>query len=128
MDVSALADVVDGNGPTIVCAQAGEVNTGFDDLAAIASSSPAAGPRRRRVRALGGGSRPSTPPHGYERADSWATDAHKWLNVPYDCGIASRTPTTTGGDGVRRRTSRAARRDPRPDGYARHSRGAAPPV
>ena len=48
------------------------------------------GPRRRRLRALGGGvacgCADCSP--GYERADSWATDAHKTLNVPYDCGLA----------------------------------------
>ncbi len=25
---------------------------------------------------------------GFADADSWATDAHKWLNTPYDCGLA----------------------------------------
>jgi glutamate/tyrosine decarboxylase-like PLP-dependent enzyme len=81
-----------GDGPTIVCAQAGEVNTGaFDQLPDIAELAEEAGawlhvdgafgiwaavsPRLRHLVA------------GLERADSWTTDAHKWLNVPYDSGI-----------------------------------------
>jgi len=80
-------------GPTIVCSQLGEVNTGAcDDISAIADLAEehrawhhvdcafglwaAASPALRRLTT------------GVERADSWATDAHKWLNVPYDNGIA----------------------------------------
>ena len=79
-------------GPTIVCAQAGNVNTGASDpLAEIAR--PARTPRRwLHVDGAFGLWAAASPRFshlvaGAERADSWATDAHKWLNVPYDCGV-----------------------------------------
>jgi glutamate/tyrosine decarboxylase-like PLP-dependent enzyme len=79
-------------GPTIVCAQLGEVNTGAcDDLNAIADLASEAGAWLHVDGAFGLWAAASpTYRHlaaGVERADSWATDAHKWLNVPYDNGI-----------------------------------------
>jgi glutamate/tyrosine decarboxylase-like PLP-dependent enzyme len=81
-----------GDGPTIVCGQAGEVNTGaFDDLDAIADAAAEAGAWFHVDGAFGlwAAVSPSRRPllKGSERADSWATDAHKWLNVPYDSGL-----------------------------------------
>jgi glutamate/tyrosine decarboxylase-like PLP-dependent enzyme len=79
-------------GPTIMCLQTGNVNSGacdpVDEICAIAHDAGAwvhvdgafglwlaAAPERAHL------------VRGVANADSWATDAHKWLNVPYDCGL-----------------------------------------
>jgi glutamate/tyrosine decarboxylase-like PLP-dependent enzyme len=82
-----------GDGPTIVCGQAGEVNTGaFDDLDAIANAAAESGAWLHVDGAFGlwaaASPRLRHLVKGSERADSWATDGHKWLNVPYDSGLA----------------------------------------
>jgi glutamate/tyrosine decarboxylase-like PLP-dependent enzyme len=81
-------------GPTIVCLQAGNVNTGaFDDAAAAleiirrrpdawAHVDGAFGLWARASGELAGRAA------GFEGADSWSVDGHKWLNVPYDSGFA----------------------------------------
>jgi len=81
------------DGPVIVCAQAGEVNTGaFDPIPEIAGLGESAGAWLHVDGAFGLWAAASPELQhlvaGVERADSWATDAHKWLNVPYDCGLA----------------------------------------
>ena len=85
--------LTDGDGPTIVVAQAGEVNTGaFDPFDEIADACEEAGAWLHVDGAFGLWAAASPGLRslvaGVERADSWATDAHKWLNVPYDSGIA----------------------------------------
>lgn len=81
------------NAPAIICLQAGNVNTGaFDPASEICAAAREAGawvhvdgafglwaaasPARKHLAA------------GFSEADSWATDAHKWLNVPYESGLA----------------------------------------
>ena len=98
MRPEALAEALSAvTGPAIVCAQAGEIATGgIDPLAAIAD---VVGARRGHaptwlhidgaIGLFGRASGVLAPKFaGAERADSWCTDAHKWLNTPYDCGIA----------------------------------------
>jgi glutamate/tyrosine decarboxylase-like PLP-dependent enzyme len=79
-------------GPTIVCLQAGNVNTGaFDPTDEIASKLQGTGAWVHVDGAFGlwAAASPSRRHllRGVQRADSWATDAHKWLNVPYDSGL-----------------------------------------
>jgi glutamate/tyrosine decarboxylase-like PLP-dependent enzyme len=94
MRVEALPEVLAAApaGPTIVCAQAGNVNTGaFDDLERVCDAAATHGAWVHVDGAFGlwANAVPALRhlTRGVERADSWATDAHKWLNVPYDCGI-----------------------------------------
>ena len=80
-------------GPMVVCAQVGEVNTGaIDPVGEICDLAHAAGAWVHVDAAYGlwAATSPTLRPmlEGVERADSWATDAHKWLNVPYDSGLA----------------------------------------
>ena len=80
------------NGPSVVCLQAGNVNTGaFDPADEIASRLQGTGAWIHIDGAFGlwAAASPSRRhlARGVERADSLATDAHKWLNVPYDSGL-----------------------------------------
>ena len=81
------------SGPTIVCTQAGNVNTGaFDPIGEVADAAHRAGAWVHVDGAFGlwAMAVPSLNhlSAGMDRADSWATDFHKWLNVPYDSGVA----------------------------------------
>jgi glutamate/tyrosine decarboxylase-like PLP-dependent enzyme len=78
---------------TIVCIQAGNVNSGaFDPAASICEAAHEQGAWVHVDGAFGlwAGASPRYRHllSGFEKADSWATDAHKWPNVNYDCGLA----------------------------------------
>ncbi len=81
------------SGPAIMCIQAGNVNTGaFDPAKEICAIARAAGAWVHVDGAFGlwATAAPGRAhlTSGFADADSWATDAHKWLNVPYDSGLA----------------------------------------
>jgi glutamate/tyrosine decarboxylase-like PLP-dependent enzyme len=93
IDTEALAGALDGGSgcPTIVCLQAGNVNTGAcDDLAHACELAHRHGAWAHVDGAFGiwAAASPTTRPlaAGLDQADSWAVDGHKWLNVPYDTG------------------------------------------
>ena len=94
MRPDALAEALSGvAGPTIVCVQAGNVNTGASDpMGDIVALAHARGAWVHVDGAFGlwAAAVPELAAQvaGVEGADSWATDAHKWLNVPYDSGFA----------------------------------------
>jgi glutamate/tyrosine decarboxylase-like PLP-dependent enzyme len=78
---------------TLVCIQAGNVNTGaFDPAAPICEAAHQQGAWVHVDGAFGlwAGASPKYRRlmNGFEQADSWATDAHKWPNTGYDCGVA----------------------------------------
>ncbi len=80
-------------GPTIVCTQAGNINTGsFDPIGEICDVVRPQGAWVHVDGAFGlwaaASARRRAHIDGFEKADSWATDGHKWLNVPYDSGLA----------------------------------------
>jgi glutamate/tyrosine decarboxylase-like PLP-dependent enzyme len=94
MRAEALAEKMEGvDAPAIVCAQAGNVNTGasdpFGDIVTIAHGH-GAWVHVDGAFGLWAAAVPELQPQvaGLAGADSWATDAHKWLNVPYDSGLA----------------------------------------
>jgi glutamate/tyrosine decarboxylase-like PLP-dependent enzyme len=95
MEAGPLREILEScRGPLIVCAQAGNVNTGaFDPLAEIAAAVRERGGWLHVDGAFGLWAQASPAlahlAAGAGEADSWATDAHKWLNVPYDCGIVA---------------------------------------
>jgi glutamate/tyrosine decarboxylase-like PLP-dependent enzyme len=81
-----------GEGPAIVIGQAGQINTGaFDPVGEIAKACRAHGAWLHIDGAFGLWARavPEMAPmvEGLDQADSWATDGHKWLQLPYDCGL-----------------------------------------
>lgn len=80
------------SGPTIVCTQAGNLNTGaFDPVGEICEKVAGTGAWVHVDAAFGMWAAASPALRhltvGMERADSWATDGHKWLNTPYDNGM-----------------------------------------
>jgi len=90
MRAELLPDI---SGPTIVCVQAGNVNTGaFDPFEEACARAHEAGAWVHVDGAFGlwAAAAPERAElvRGMEAADSWATDAHKWMNVPYDSGLA----------------------------------------
>jgi glutamate/tyrosine decarboxylase-like PLP-dependent enzyme len=89
MRADALPDL---SGATIVCIQAGNVNTGaFDPAREICAAAHEVGAWVHVDGAFGlwaaANPRLAHLTEGFAKADSWATDAHKWLNAPYDSGI-----------------------------------------
>jgi glutamate/tyrosine decarboxylase-like PLP-dependent enzyme len=94
MRPEALARVLEGvAGPAVVCLQAGNVVSGaFDPFAELIPLARAKNAWVHVDGAFGLWARaaPTLAPlvAGLEAADSWAADAHKWLQVPYDCGLA----------------------------------------
>ena len=123
MRADALAEAVrGGRGPCIIAAQAGNVNTGaFDPVLAIADIAHERGAWLHVDGAFGfwacASERFAPLVEGIGRADSIATDAHKWLNVPYDSGLVLSAHSTAHRRAMTRSAAyiveHASERDPR---------------